>query len=154
MIREGFSENIDSLRNAKTDGKKWLAALEEEDRERTGIRNLRIKYNKVFGYYFEVARHLFHNRMPAVLDIYDSLLVQRGAHILVAFRQQPETLYRRDHRSKHGREIHLYAADGPDRADGTMVVGGKKCLGAEDLAVADMFDHRPGDAQPVEGRRS
>lgn len=54
MIREGFSENIDSLRNAKTDGKKWLAALEEEDRERTGIRNLRIKYNKVFGYYFEV----------------------------------------------------------------------------------------------------
>ena len=35
-----------------------------------------------------------------------------------------------------------------------MVVGGKKCLGAEDLAVADMFDHRPGDAQPVEGRRS
>ena len=33
-----------------------------------------------------VARHLFHNRMPAVLDIYDSLLVQRGAHILVAFR--------------------------------------------------------------------
>lgn len=54
MIKEGFSETIDSLRNAKTDGKNWLAELEEEDRERTGIRNLRIKYNKVFGYYFEV----------------------------------------------------------------------------------------------------
>ena len=54
IIREGFHETIDSLRKAKTDGKKWLAALEEEDRERTGIRNLRIKYNKVFGYYFEV----------------------------------------------------------------------------------------------------
>lgn len=54
FIKEGFSENIDSFRNAKTDGKNWLAALEEEDRERTGIRNLRIKYNKVFGYYFEV----------------------------------------------------------------------------------------------------
>ena len=54
IIKEGFSENIDSLRTAKTDGKNWLAALEEEDRERTGIRNLRIKYNKVFGYYFEV----------------------------------------------------------------------------------------------------
>lgn len=54
IIREGFHETIDALRNAKTDGKKWLAALEEEDRERTGIRNLRIKYNKVFGYYFEV----------------------------------------------------------------------------------------------------
>ncbi len=54
IIREGFHEIIDSLRKAKTDGKKWLAALEEEDRERTGIKNLRIKYNKVFGYYFEV----------------------------------------------------------------------------------------------------
>jgi len=54
IIREGFHETIDSLRKAKTDGKKWLAALEEEDRERTGIKNLRIKYNKVFGYYFEV----------------------------------------------------------------------------------------------------
>ncbi len=54
MIKEGFNETIDSLRKAKTDGKNWLAALEEEDRERTGIKNLRIKYNKVFGYYFEV----------------------------------------------------------------------------------------------------
>ncbi len=54
IIKEGFHETIDSLRTAKTDGKNWLAALEEEDRERTGIKNLRIKYNKVFGYYFEV----------------------------------------------------------------------------------------------------
>ena len=42
IIKEGFNETIDSLKKAKTDGKKWLAALEEEDRERTGIRNLRI----------------------------------------------------------------------------------------------------------------
>ncbi len=54
IIREGFDETIDNLRHAKTEGKSWLAALEEEDRERTGIKNLRIKYNKVFGYYFEV----------------------------------------------------------------------------------------------------
>ncbi len=54
IIKEGFNETIDSLKKAKTDGKNWLAALEEEDRERTGIRNLRIRYNKVFGYYFEV----------------------------------------------------------------------------------------------------
>ena len=54
IIKEGFSESIDSYRKAKTDGKQWLTALEEEDRERTGIKNLRIKYNKVFGYYFEV----------------------------------------------------------------------------------------------------
>ncbi len=54
MIRSGFDENIDMLRKAKTDGKTWLAQLENEDKERTGIKNLKIKYNKVFGYYFEV----------------------------------------------------------------------------------------------------
>lgn len=54
IIKTGYSETIDKLRNAKTEGKKWLSELESEDRERTGIRNLRIKYNKVFGYYFEV----------------------------------------------------------------------------------------------------
>ena len=54
FIKEGFDANIDKLRHAKTEGKSWLAQLEESDRERTGIKNLRIKYNKVFGYYFEV----------------------------------------------------------------------------------------------------
>ena len=54
MIKEGFDDDIDKLRNAKRDGKTWLAELENEDRERTGIKNLKIKYNKVFGYYFEV----------------------------------------------------------------------------------------------------
>ena len=54
IIKDGFDATIDSLRKAKTEGKNWLTALEEEDRSRTGIKNLRIKYNKVFGYYFEV----------------------------------------------------------------------------------------------------
>lgn len=54
LIRDGFDETIDTLRSAKRDGKQWLAELEEKDRERTGIKNLKIKYNKVFGYYFEV----------------------------------------------------------------------------------------------------
>lgn len=54
IIKEGFDDTIDSLRHAKTEGKNWLAKLESDDRERTGIKNLRIKYNKVFGYYFEV----------------------------------------------------------------------------------------------------
>ena len=63
IIKEGFSETIDSFRSAKTDGKNWLAALEEQDRERTGIKNLRIKYNKVFGYYFEVTNS-YKNLVP------------------------------------------------------------------------------------------
>ncbi len=63
IIKEGFDETIDSIRNAKTDGKKWLAELEEQDRERTGIKNLRIRYNKVFGYYFEVTNS-YKNLVP------------------------------------------------------------------------------------------
>lgn len=54
MIKEGYNEEVDLLRKAKTDGKTWLARMEEEGREKTGIKNLRIKYNKVFGYYLEV----------------------------------------------------------------------------------------------------
>ena len=60
MIKDGFDETIDTLRSAKRDGKQWLAQLEEQDRERTGIKNLRIKYNKVFGYYFEVTNSYQH----------------------------------------------------------------------------------------------
>lgn len=54
IIKPGYNETVDSLRVAKTDGKKWVAQLEDEDKARTGIKNLRIKYNRVFGYYFEV----------------------------------------------------------------------------------------------------
>lgn len=63
IIKEGFDDTIDSLRNAKTEGKTWLAQLEEEDRARTGIKNLKIKYNKVFGYYYEVTNS-YQNLVP------------------------------------------------------------------------------------------
>lgn len=54
IIREGYNEEVDSLRHAKTDGKVWLANLETTEREKTGIKNLKIKFNRVFGYYLEV----------------------------------------------------------------------------------------------------
>lgn len=54
IIKEGFHEEVDKLRAAKTEGKSWLAELEAKEKENTGIKNLRIKYNKVFGYYLEV----------------------------------------------------------------------------------------------------
>ncbi len=63
IIKEGFDADIDNLRHAKTEGKTWLAQLEEEDRARTGIKNLRIKYNKIFGYYFEVTNS-YRNLVP------------------------------------------------------------------------------------------
>ena len=63
IIKDGFSDEIDHLKKAKTEGRSWLAKLEEEDRERTGIKNLKIKYNKVFGYYFEVTNS-YQNLVP------------------------------------------------------------------------------------------
>lgn len=63
IIKEGFDETIDNLRHAKTEGKTWLMQLEEEDRARTGIKNLKVKYNKVFGYYYEVTNS-YKNLVP------------------------------------------------------------------------------------------
>ena len=63
IIREGYNEEADRLRKAKTDGRSWLAELEAKEREKTGIKNLRIKFNKVFGYYLEVTNS-FKNMVP------------------------------------------------------------------------------------------
>ena len=63
IIKDGYNEEVDRLRNAKSDGKEWLAKLEADEREKTGIKNLRIKYNKVFGYYLEVTNS-FKNQVP------------------------------------------------------------------------------------------
>jgi DNA mismatch repair protein MutS len=63
LIKEGYNEEVDRLRSAKTQGKSWLAKLEADEREKTGIKNLRIKYNKVFGYYLEVTNS-FKEQVP------------------------------------------------------------------------------------------
>jgi len=54
IIKDHYLEDIDYLKKAKTDGKTWLAELEEREKEKTGIKNLRVRFNKVFGYYIEV----------------------------------------------------------------------------------------------------
>ena len=54
IIKDGYHKTVDELKNAKTDGKSWLIDLESRERENTGIKNLKIKFNKVFGYYFDV----------------------------------------------------------------------------------------------------
>ena len=54
IIKLGFHDEVDRLRSAKTEGKSWLADLEIKEKDKTGIKNLRIRYNKVFGYYLEV----------------------------------------------------------------------------------------------------
>lgn len=56
IIREGYSEELDRLRKASVEGKTWLSDLEKREREATGIKNLKVGYNRVFGYYIEVTK--------------------------------------------------------------------------------------------------
>lgn len=63
IIKKGFDDDIDHFREAKTRGRSWLMDLEARDRDRTGIKNLKIKYNKVFGYYFDVTNS-FRDKVP------------------------------------------------------------------------------------------
>ncbi|PIS38000.1 MAG: DNA mismatch repair protein MutS, partial [Nitrospirae bacterium CG08_land_8_20_14_0_20_52_24] len=56
VIRDGYSGELDELRNIGREGKNWIARLENQERARSGINNLKVRYNKVFGYYIEVTR--------------------------------------------------------------------------------------------------
>lgn len=63
IIREGYNEDVDKFRRSRTDGKKWLSELEAREREQTGIKSLKIKYNRVFGYSLEVT-NTFRSQVP------------------------------------------------------------------------------------------
>lgn len=56
LIKKGYDEEIDKLKIATTDGKNWLIQLEADEREKTGIKGLKVGFNKVFGYYIEVTK--------------------------------------------------------------------------------------------------
>ncbi len=63
IIRDGYSDELDEYREAQTNGKQWILDMERREREETGIKNLRIQYNRVFGYYIEVTKS-FLNLVP------------------------------------------------------------------------------------------
>src|SRR5205807_8454030 len=56
VIRDGYSTELDTLRHAAADGKAWIASLEADERTRTGIKSLKVGFNKVFGYYIEISK--------------------------------------------------------------------------------------------------
>ena len=66
VVREGFSPELDRLRSIQSDGRRWISELEGSEKERTGITNLKIGYNRVFGYYIEVTN----SRLPLVPEDY------------------------------------------------------------------------------------
>ena len=59
LIREGYNAELDKLRSAATDGKTWIAELEQKEREATGIKNLKVGFNRVFGFYIEVTKSFY-----------------------------------------------------------------------------------------------
>ena len=63
IIKDGYNQEADKLRQAKTEGKNWLAELEAKEKEKTGIKTLKVKFNTVFGYYFEVTNS-FKDQVP------------------------------------------------------------------------------------------
>ncbi|MBV7505678.1 DNA mismatch repair protein MutS [Bacillus sp. sid0103] len=60
MIRDGYNAQLDQYRDASRNGKSWIAQLEREEREKTGIKSLKVGYNRVFGYYIEITRANLH----------------------------------------------------------------------------------------------
>ena len=101
IIKDGYHEEVDRLRSAKSDGKEWLAKLEEEEREKTGIKNLKIRFNKVFGYYLEVTNS-FKNMVP---DYYirKQTLANAERYIIPELKELEDTIL--------GAEDRLYALE-------------------------------------------
>ena len=106
LIRDGFDEEVDRLRVATSRGKEWIAQLEEEERARTGIKSLKIGFNKVFGYYIEVTNPNLHLVPPD----YQRKQTLAGAErfITPALKEQEELVLNAEERVVE-REYELFA---------------------------------------------
>ena len=101
IIREGYSEEVDRLRNAKSDGKTLHAELEAKEREKTGIRTLKVKFNKVFGYYLEVTNS-FKDQVPEYYTRRQTL-ANAERYTIPELKELEDTI--------HGAEDKLYALE-------------------------------------------
>ena len=97
MIRLGYNVEVDRLRSAATDGKSWIAALETKERERTGIRSLKVGFNRVFGYYIEVTR----SNLPQVPEDYQRRQTTAGGerYVTPALKEMEDTILGAEQRS-------------------------------------------------------
>ena len=91
IIKDGYNEDVDKLRRSKTEGKNWLAELEAKERERTGIKTLRVRYNKVFGYYIEVTNS-FKDMVPDDYTRKQTLTNASAANLSSAPKLNPQVL--------------------------------------------------------------
>ena len=107
LIRDGFDSELDALRAEGEAGRAWLAALEAEERERTGIPTLKIGFNNVFGYYLEVTRPYY----DAVPDTYRAVqtLKDRQRYTRSDLRERERAILRAEEAAK-GREYEVFCA--------------------------------------------
>lgn len=99
ILKSGYNEEVDRLRHAKHDGKGWLLELAEKEREKTGIKKLRINYNKVFGYYIEVTNS-FKDLVP---DYYErrQTLANAERYVIPELKEMEQTILTAEDRLTH-----------------------------------------------------
>ncbi len=98
IIRDGYSAELDELRNASRDGKQWIAELQASERKRTGIDSLKIKFNNVFGYFIEITK----SNVPKVPDDYQRKQTMANAerYITPGLKEVENKILGADERSK------------------------------------------------------
>lgn len=79
IIREGFDPALDELRTGAREGKDWVARLQQEEIERTGISSLKVRFNSVFGYFIEVTKSIF-EKGPGALHPQQIIRERRALH--------------------------------------------------------------------------
>ncbi|MHC1721192.1 MAG: DNA mismatch repair protein MutS [Clostridiaceae bacterium] len=91
LIKEGFSKEVDELRMAKSRGKEWISSLESSEREATGIRSLKVGFNKVFGYYIEITKSNF-SQIPEGRYIRKQTLANAERYITPELKEMEEKI--------------------------------------------------------------
>jgi len=107
MIQEGYSEELDDLKNGSKDARQWIAELEGKEKERTGIRTLKVGFNKVFGYYIEVSNS-FKDMIPA--DYVRKQTLVNGERYITEDLKKYESLVLNAQSRINDLEYHLFTA--------------------------------------------
>jgi DNA mismatch repair protein MutS len=98
VIREGYHEELDKLRHIQRNGKSWIAQLEEQERKRTGIKSLKIGYNRIFGYYLEITKSNLH-LVPSEGYIRKQTLANAERFITTELKEQEQLILHANERS-------------------------------------------------------
>jgi DNA mismatch repair protein MutS len=98
IIREGFQAELDKLRDIQQNGKGWIAKLEEQERKRTGIKSLKVGYNRIFGYYLEVTKSNLH-LVPEEGYIRKQTLANAERYITTELKEQEQLILHANERS-------------------------------------------------------